>query len=125
MVITPLSSKVLNEAAWASYCRPTSTPSHMSKIRDCEPPHARHTSPATPEAFARRLRPDRVRRLAGRWKPSILLGKALAAGILNPAAEPVSLLRGQRADLRRIKYAVSSPILLANYDLIACQHGIF
>src|SRR6516162_8208559 len=78
--------------------------------------------PATPRPH--RLRPDRPRRLAGRWKPSILLGKALAAGILNPAAEPVSLVRGERADLRRIKYAVSSPILLAELgpDSLPARH---
>ena len=79
MVITSLSSKVLNEAAWASYCQPTSVTHEQNQILieivmaimryfptrsptgpltsciepcpTCEPPHARHTSPATPEAF--------------------------------------------------------------------------
>jgi len=56
---------------------------------------------------------------------SILLGEALAAGTLDPAAEAVSLVASQRADLCRIKDAASALILLANQDLMACQHGIF
>ena len=32
MVITPLSSKVLNEAAWASYCQPTSVTHEQNQI---------------------------------------------------------------------------------------------